>query len=230
MTETSDTSATEPTGDDPAATHLLVVGGSAGIGRATVTRALDAGMRVRAMSRDPSDLDIEDPKLDTFAGDATDAGAIADALDGVTAVAVTLGVPLTPATVANGTKLFSKATETLIGAMETRGIDRLVAVTGVGSGDSWGALSAVEKLGFRAVFGRIYADKTRQDEAIRASGLAWTIARPTILTNGGPGSYQVLVEPRTWRNGIVSRTKVADFIVTAIRDGTHVRQAPVLVG
>jgi hypothetical protein len=40
---------------------------------------------------------------------------------------------------------------------------------------------------------------------------------------------QVLADASRWRNGIVSRADVADFLVRQIEDRTYVRKALVLV-
>ena len=69
-----------------------------------------------------------------------------------------------------------------------------------------------------------------QERLIEESGLDGTIARPGVLT-GGPrtGRFKILPEPSQWRNGIISRSDVAEFLVRQIEDQTYVRQAPVLV-
>ena len=40
----------------------------------------------------------------------------------------------------------------------------------------------------------------------------------------------MLLEPATWRNGIVSRADVADFIVAQVDSQDFVRSAPVVIG
>jgi uncharacterized protein YbjT (DUF2867 family) len=114
--------------------------------------------------------------------------------------------------------------------MQDKGIRRLLAVTGFGTGDSYARVSSAERIAFQAIMGRAYADKNRQEEMIMASDLDWTIARPGILTsNRGTGRYQVLTEPATWRNGLISRADVAHFLIHAAEDGTYLHEAPVLV-
>jgi uncharacterized protein YbjT (DUF2867 family) len=82
---------------------------------------------------------------------------------------------------------------------------------------------------FKAILGRAYADKAVQEDLIKASSLDWTIARPGILTdNKGTGRYNVLVEPESWRQGVISRADVAHFLVGAAETGSHVHQTPAL--
>ncbi len=103
-------------------------------------------------------------------------------------------------------------------------------MTGFGAGDSRASIGPLQRLPFQIVFGRAYDDKSVQERLIEDSGLDWTIARPGVLT-GGPrtGRYKVLADPSQWRNGIIARADVADFLVRQIEDRRYVRKAPVLV-
>lgn len=210
--------------------HILVIGASRGIGLALVRQGLERGHRIRAMARSAEAIPLDDPALEKMSGDATDPADLDRALDGVEAVVMALGVAKDIRFVLKPVTLFSTATEALLPLMQARGIRRLVAVTGFGAGRSRAALSTLEKLPFKAIMGRAYEDKSRQEAMIEASDLDWTIVRPGILTsNRGTGRYRVLVCPDAWRNGIIPRADVADFILTALEQGSHLRDAPVLV-
>jgi putative NADH-flavin reductase len=210
--------------------HILVIGGSRGIGLACLRHALDRGHRVRAFARSAQSIPVEHENLEKRTGDATNLDDVTAALDGVDIVILALGIPRTAAALLRPVHLFSDATAALLPAMKQKGVRRLLAVTGFGAGDSYSRVSSAERLAFRAVMGRAYADKNRQEEMIAASGLDWTIARPGILTsNRMTGRYQILTEPATWRNGMISRADVAHFLIHAAEDGTYIREAPVLV-
>jgi uncharacterized protein YbjT (DUF2867 family) len=205
---------------------VLVIGGTSGIGKRTVEAALSRDMDVRAMARDVSGMS-ERPGLEPFAGDAIEPDDVDRALDGVDAVVQALGIGPAPKPWQR-VRLFSRSTDVLVPAMQARGIARLVAVTGFGTGDSKTALSALERLGQSALLGNAYRDKERQEMTITASGLEWTLVRPTLLTNSAKsGRYRVLTAGN-WRNGMISRADVADFIVTALADRSYVGQAVVL--
>lgn len=208
--------------------HLLVIGASSGIGLETVRLALERGHRVRAFARTASGIELEHPQLEKVDGDALDADSVRSALDDADAVVQSLGVTLGPGTVLGGTELFSEATRILIPAMKTQGVNRLVVVTGYGAGDSGESMNPLNRLGFNAVFARIYADKSTQEAMIKASDLDWTIARPVVLTGGQCGDYRVREEPSDWKMGMISRASVADFLVSEVEKPQFVRQAPVL--
>lgn len=213
---------------------MLVIGASRGIGLETVGRALERGHAVRAMARGADRIALEHPALEKLAGDATEPGDVARALAGVDLAGVdiviqALGVPRGPLPLPGPIDLFSRATRVLIPAMERAGVRRLISVTGFGTGESRAKLSFLERIPHRLVLGRAYADKEVQEGLIRQSGLDWTIVRPTVLTRGArTGRYRVLVAPEAWRNGLVSRADVADFLIREAEGGGCLRQCPVL--
>jgi len=208
--------------------RVLIIGASKGIGLETTRQALDAGHNVRAFARSAAGIRLSNPKLEKVRGDALKTGDVEAALKGIDVVIQTLGVGLRD--LFRPVHLFSDATRVLIAAMRAQTVKRLICVTGFGAGDSRASISPLQRLPFQIVFGRAYDDKGLQERLIKDSGLDWTIARPGVLT-GGPrtGRYKVLAEPSQWRNGIVSRADVADFLVRQIMDGKYVRKAPVLV-
>ncbi|MGL4438304.1 MAG: NAD(P)-dependent oxidoreductase [Bosea sp. (in: a-proteobacteria)] len=207
---------------------VLIMGASKGIGLETTRQALAAGYQVRALARTASSIDIDNPKLEKMSGDARQPRDVEAALEGVDVVISTLGVGL--GEMFRPVHLFSEATAVLISAMEAQNVKRLICVTGFGAGDSRASISFLQRLPFQIVFGHAYEDKTRQELMIKKSALDWTIVRPGVLTGGSrSGRYRILREPSQWRNGIISRADVADFLVRQIEDSTYFNEAPVLV-
>jgi putative NADH-flavin reductase len=207
---------------------ILIIGASKGIGLATTTAALAAGYEVRAFARSAADMTLSDPRLEKMPGDATHQQDVEAALADVDAVIATLGVGL--GDLIKPVHRFSDATRVIVAAMTEKSVKRLVCVTGFGAGDSWASIGVLQRVPFQIVFGRAYDDKTRQEDLIKQSGLDWTIARPGVLLNGPKSSrYKVLRDPASWRNGIISRASVADFLVKQIEDRTYLREAPILI-
>jgi len=208
--------------------RLLIIGASRGIGLETTRHALDAGHDVRALARSADAIAIWHPKLEKMPGDALKAEDVEAALAGVNVVIQTLGVGL--GDLLHPVHLFSDATRVLIAAMRSRGVKRLICVTGFGAGASRASISCLQRLPFQIAFGRAYDDKSVQEKLIQESELDWTIVRPGVLTSGPRTSrYRVLSEPSQWRNGIVSRADVAEFLVRQIGDQAYIRKAPVLI-
>ncbi len=173
-------------------------------------------------------MNLSDAKLEKVQGDALNKNDVDAALAGVDAVIVTLGVSL--GDLFKPVRLFSDATRVLIAAMKDKRVNRLICVTGFGAGDSHASIAALQRIPFKIVFGRAYDDKSLQEKLIKGSGLDWTIARPGVLLNGArTGRYRVLREPSEWRNGVIFRANVADFLVKQIEDRSFIGAAPVLV-
>jgi nucleoside-diphosphate-sugar epimerase len=210
---------------------ILIVGASRGIGLATVKAALAAGYTVRALARSADAIAINDPRLEKISGDALDGAAMARASEGASAVIQVLGVPITPTTVLKGTKLFSSASRVLVEAMRIAGVRRLIAVTGLETGDSRGSAGLLHAhVLFPLILQRIYDDKCAQEEIIRSSGLDWTIVRPGILTDGpATERYRVLADAESWHGGFISRRDVGDFLIRQIADDTYIGKTPVLI-
>lgn len=210
---------------------VLVIGASRGTGLATVRALLAAGHSVSALARGASRIPIEDQRLEKLDGDALDRATIDRALAGTDAVIQSLGVAFTFDALLKGTTLFSKATRILVDAMRANGVRRLVVVTGLGAGDSRGHGGFLyDAVLFPLLLKRVYDDKDVAEQIVRASGLDWTIVRPGLLTNGpATGTYQVLVEPTSWRAGTISRADVADFLAKQVTDTALFGKTPELV-
>ena len=208
--------------------RVLIIGASKGIGLETTRRALDAGHHVRALARSAPAVSHSNPRLEMMRGDALKREDVEAALVGVEAVVQTLGVGLRD--LFRPVHLFSDATRVLIAAMGSQGVKRLISVTGFGAGDSNESVNCLQRLPFQLVLGRAYADKSLQEQLIKESELDWTITRPGVLTNGLRTSrHRILAEPSRWRNGIISRADVAEFLVRQIEDQTYIHKTPVLI-
>ena len=208
--------------------HILVIGASKGIGLETVRRALEAGHVVRALARSAGSIGLADSRLEKVRGDALNAVDVAAALKGVSVVIQTLGIRV--GEMFRPVRLFSDATRVLIAAMRTSGVTRLICVTGFGAGDSQASIGLLQRVPFQLVFGRAYQDKSVQERLLKESSLEWTIVRPGVLTGARhTGHYQVLDQPSQWRNGMIGRADVADFLIRQVDSPASIRKEYVLV-
>ena len=207
---------------------ILIIGASKGVGLETTRQALEAGYEVKALARSAASISLASPRLEKVNGDALDPTNVSASLAGVDAVIMTLGVGL--GELAQPVHLFSEATRVLLGVMPDHSVKRLICVTGFGAGDSRATISCLQRVPFQIVFGRAYDDKTRQEDLIKGSTVDWTIVRPGVLTPGGrSGRYEVLREPSEWRNGLISRCDLAEFLVRQVEDRDYFGATPVLV-
>ena len=210
---------------------VLIIGASRGIGLETVRTALRAGHSVRALARSAASIPFQNAGLDKVSGDALDSDTVRKALQDVEAVIQTLGVEVSPRAIFERTTLFSQSTRILVDAMKAAGVKRLIAVTGLGAGDSRGHGGLFyDAVVFPLLLKRVYDDKDVQEWIVRSSGLDWTVVRPGLLTNRpATGRYRVLTASEDWRFGMISRADVADFLVRQVDDRALIGTTPLVI-
>lgn len=126
--------------------------------------------------------------------------------------------------------LLSTATRALVGVMAEQNVRRLVCITGLGAGDSRGHGGFFFDWVFLPLMLRKdYQDKNRQEDAIRASTLDWTIVRPTVL-NGKParGGIKALTDLSGVHGGTIARADIAEFVVEQLATDAWLRKAPLI--
>jgi uncharacterized protein YbjT (DUF2867 family) len=76
---------------------------------------------------------------------------------------------------------------------------------------------------------QVMADKKRQLEVVRASGLDWVVIRPSYLTDSPKtGKYRISSGPPESRK--VPRNDVADFMLRLMTDKQYDGQVPAIAG
>jgi putative NADH-flavin reductase len=203
--------------------RIAVFGASSGIGRELVLQARTAGHHAVAVAR--SIRSEPAASLTPVKGSVLDPGVADRAVVGADAVAWCVGVnTLGPAFLRTVT-VFSAGTRRVIEVMKNAGVSRLVVITGIGAGESRGHGGLLyEWIGLPLILGAIYADKDRQEAIVKASGLNWTIVRPTLLTNRPrTGRYRILTKLEGVHGGQISRADCADCMLRALVDGAWSR-------
>jgi putative NADH-flavin reductase len=205
---------------------IVILGATGPTGRHIVAQAVSRGHDVTVLVRSPEKAaDLKGAKL--VVGDARDENALRQALKGRDAVISALGTPASPF---REVSLLSTATRALVNAMKAEDVSRLVAITGVGAGDSRGHGGALfDHVIFPLLLRKVYADKNRQEEIIRGSALNWTIVRPAILTDKpGTGAVRALTDLEDFHGGSVSREDVARFVLDQVSSDHWRRQSPLI--
>lgn len=216
--------------DHPGKKKLLIIGASGGIGLESVRAALRRGYEVRTFSRTAQNIAITDLRLETVNGDATSARDVCAGMICIDVVILALGIAVGPQMVLCPVRLFSDAARIVVDAMRETGARRLICVTGYGAGDSRSSTGCLQRIAFEAILGRAYADKDGQEQIIKASDLEWVIERPRILTKARrSGRYKVLRDASAWRNGLIARSDVADFMVGQVESNAYLGATPIIV-
>lgn len=203
--------------------RITVFGANGGVGTHVVRQALDAGHEVTAVVRDPARLRVgahERLAVVTVA-DVTDPGAVAPSVAGRDAVVSGLGP--TSRKQARTAPIAAPALRAITSAMDEAGVRRLAAVSAAPvapavAGDSLLMRGVAFPL-LRALLKAVYDDLTAMEEAMAASGTAWTVVRPPQLTDGPrTGHYRSAVDANVPGGRRISRADVAEALLSALSD------------
>jgi len=194
--------------------HVTVFGATGSVGRQVVDRTLAAGHTVTAHTRDAAKVRVEHERLRVVEGDVTTLAGCRPAVEGGDAVVITLGDGR------RGT-VREAGTRAVVETMQQLGVRRLVCQSTLGVGASRDNLTKFWRYAmFGALPRRAYADHVRQEEVVAASGLDWTIVRPSAFTDqeleGVRHGFGADVSGLRLK---ISRGQVADFLVAQLAEG-----------
>ena len=210
--------------DGPDKRRIAVLGASGGVGRLVVNKSIERGLTVACQTRDAAKLDDIAVRVDVSAFDPRDEFELGKFIKHSDVVVFALGVDsLGPTT------LFSDVTGKLVDAMVKEGVKRLIAITGVGAGETRGHGGLLYDWFIFPLFTRKrYADKDRQEKLILASGLDWTIVRPAPFSERrapSPIEIHKTILPSTVLRR-VTRDEVAKFVVDQFDCNDYLHERP----
>ena len=146
---------------------VLVTGGTGFVGSHTVRRLVEGGHSVRVLARSErsvAKLNVEG--IEYASGDLTIPESLPPALDGVEAIVHCVGIIIEPAGV-TFEKVVTKGTRSLVKAGVAHGVSQFTYISALGTRPGAPA--------------RYHQTKWAAEEAIRESGIAYTILRPSIV-------------------------------------------------
>ena len=202
---------------------VTVFGATGNVGRLAVERLLKNGHEVTAFARRPGKIGIDDPKLRLQAGDAFDAADVENAVRGHEAVVITIGAGMSRKSL-----IRSQGTMNVIQAMQTHGVRRLICQSTLGAHESWSNLNFFwKRIMFGALLKPVFRDHELQEKLVRASGLDWTIVRPSAFADGpATGSFKEGFGPEELGLKLtISREDIAAFLTRQVGDLTYLRRA-----
>jgi len=205
---------------------VLVLGATGGTGCLIVGEAMAKGHSVVALVRSRANApDLAGAQL--IESDARDDGALTRALEGCNAVVSALGTGISPF---REVTLLSVVIQALIAAMNRCNVRRLVCITGMGAGDSRGHGGFLyDRLILPLLLRKVYEDKDRQEDAIRASSPDWVIVRPVVLNHeAARGDVRAVTDLSGVHGGKIARADVARFVVDQLTDDTWLRRTPLV--
>ncbi|MEI4482643.1 MULTISPECIES: NAD(P)-dependent oxidoreductase [unclassified Phyllobacterium] len=207
-----------------ASPKIVILGATGPTGRHIVAQAVARGYDVTVLVRSPEKA-AELKGANIVVGDARDEKALRQTIKGRDAVISALGTPASPF---REVTLLSTATRALVNAMKAEQVSRLIAVTGLGAGDSKGHGGFLfDNLIYPLLLRKVYADKNRQEAIVKGSDLDWTIVRPSILNNKQEHKpVRALTDLSDVHGGTISRKDVATFLLDQITSSTWLKKTP----
>src|SRR5215469_13582264 len=198
--------------------RIVVLGAAGQLGREVVCRLLGRGHAVCAAVRRPPVPAFAD-LVEIHLADARNKADLLAAISGFDAVVNVIGGgTLRKNDVASTTSMVAVA------AAEQASVDRYIAISAGMVALDWAFFKYVLR---PLIFRHILAEHRRVEEIVKASSLAWTIVRPTALTNRPATGYVASLELQT-RSFVTARADVAAFIADELENDGYVRR-PVFV-
>ncbi|MET8852278.1 NAD(P)-binding oxidoreductase [Amycolatopsis sp. NPDC004625] len=214
--------------------NLLVFGGSGRTGAHVLEYAAQRGHRVRALVRDPGQVQAP-AGVELIRGTPANVDDIRRAAEGTDGVISVLNngrasdnpwaKPVSPP------MFMTDAARHMLTVMGEQGIRRIVLASTQGAGDDWARLNPLVKAFIKLSNIKAgFEDHTGVDQVIRASpGIDWTLARAVTLTDKPAVGPVRAAEAGTEAPGArISRADLAQFLVQAIEDDAWIRKAPLV--
>ncbi|MEV7982769.1 SDR family oxidoreductase [Streptomyces sp. NPDC086519] len=190
---------------------ILVTGATGTIGSDVVRQLAGRGAKVRALTRDPAKARVP-AGVEVVRGDYGDPASLDAALSGATAVFL-----LRPPGPDEGQDA------ALVGAARTAGVERLVKLSAIGTGDPDSGPSAQWHVA--------------GERAVRDSGLAWTVLRPSSFASNTLTWLPALRAGEPVPNmtgdgasGVIDPRDIAEVAVRALLDAGHAARTYTLTG
>ncbi len=202
---------------------IAIFGASGATGKNVVEQALAQGNEVNAFVRNPEKMDIQNDKLTVTQGDVTNAQDVENAVAAATGVLVTLGAsPDMQADI-----VMEEGARNIINAMKKHGVKRIIVQSSYAMSGSEEGVAFMKEMGMGdeqiAMVRPVLDDKAKQEDAIRDSGLEYTIVRPLMLNNEPKtGKYRVGENLVIKVGDAISRADVADFMLKDLTENKFI--------
>lgn len=200
--------------------RCFILGATGNTGTQLVELALQHGHTVTAFVRSPQKLPQDRAGLTVVQGDPANISAMAKAMAGHDVVFSALAPRM-------GEMMSSKRSWTMAGhaaniveAMKQAGVARLFAFSSAGLFPDQNILVRVLSFPVRGHM----ADLRAMEETYEASGLDWTVLRPTWMGAGESDAYRVSTGALPDRSKSMHYRGLAKFMIDAAATGAHRQQ------
>jgi len=207
---------------------IALFGANGGTGRVLTQQALAAGHEITAVTRRPETFGPTHERLRVVGGDAMDAASVSAAIAGQDAVLSTLGVPFGKEPIT----IYSVATANIVAGMTEHGVRRLACVSSSAvdphddPAEGWLFNRVLQPYVVNGIGKTTYDDMRRMEAAVAASGLDWTIVRPSGLF-ASPAASDYRVSATEHLSGrYTSRADLSDFLLRLATGSQFIGERP----
>jgi uncharacterized protein YbjT (DUF2867 family) len=190
---------------------VLVAGATGGTGQEVVDRALAQGLHVRALVRDQSKARmLFGDRVQYVTGDVREPRSLKKAVKGVDEVICALGSSVQRDPENSPERVDYAGVKSLADAAKAAGVSQFILVSSMGVTHPQHQLNAM--------LDNILEWKLKGEDAVRATGINYTIVRPGALTNepGGQRGIRIMQGDPRDGEGSISRSDLAAVLVSAI--------------
>lgn len=208
---------------------VAIFGATGIVGRAITKEALAQGHEVTVLTRDAKKVKSTNDRLKVVEGDVTDRATVRKVLEGQDAVIQSLGIGGKGN--GNPTTFVSKANKLIMDEMKQMKVNRFIAISVIGAGDSWKFLPWIYRKLMPVMmkwFKAIIDDKNRMEPMIERSGLNWTIVRCTTVKDApAKGHVKASLDGKGIKFSITA-PDMAKFVVSQLTDNSFMFKTPVI--
>ena len=202
---------------------ILVIGATGATGQWLLQDSLAKGYEVTALVRKPAAWQAP-AGVRVFQGEARDLGSLEAALEGQDAVLSAFGPRSMKAD-----DLQEVFMRNLLAAMQAKGVKRLINLSALGAGDSFGESPFFMRwILVPLLLKHVFADKNRGESLLVASGLDYVNVRPGRLLNSpARGGIKATLKGKGLRPEM-TRQDLSKFMVAQLTENTWLRQSPLI--
>lgn len=210
--------------------RLVILGASGGCGAELVQQAHGRGHEVVAVARASSTLEVP-TGVSLERGSLDDTAFLTRVMQGADVLLSAVGLRLrgfAPWSQPEDETLLSRTVPQWIAAMSAAGVERVMAISAGGVGESRSEMPWVFRF---VIWGSAlryaYAELDIMETLLARSGLDWCCPRPTGLSDGR-ATGEVKVDPRLVGYAQISRADVAGWMLDELERPRFDRRAPIL--
>jgi putative NADH-flavin reductase len=203
---------------------ITVFGATGQVGKRAVQQALAEGHTVRAFGRNIVDLidkDLHEERFHAIKGHVFDEAEVLEAITGSNAIISTLGGSFD-----GKDKTRSLGIKNIIAQMEKAGVQRIVALGGLGVLDTEDGTNLIDAPGYPLEYKPVGLEHLQAYLYLKESNLDWTfVCSPNILNEDRTGNYITNADyPPTPNKGAIAAGDLADFMLKELKDNEFLKK------